>query len=172
MCYILKITGGNMKKNLIIAVLFILIFSIQAVQAKETDASLYEKGAKLNEERKSDEALKLNSKTAKKNKGSDSVNEKTQKYLRFVLLLKNVKKLNPELINEHVAYMKSLNEKGVLELCGPFVDDQQGGMVVVKAANMEEAKKIAESDPFIKKGFDTYEIRQWLIGSKENDFLQ
>ncbi len=39
-----------MKKNLIIAVLFILIFSIQAVQAKETDASLYEKGAKLNEE--------------------------------------------------------------------------------------------------------------------------
>ncbi|HOT75722.1 MAG TPA: YciI family protein [Candidatus Wallbacteria bacterium] len=159
-----------MKKSFIIAVLFILFFSIQPVQAKESDTELYKKGVKLDEERKSDEAVKMN--TAKKNKGSDSVNEKNKKYLRFVLLLKNVKKLNPELINEHVAYMKSLNEKGVLELCGPFVDDWQGGMVIVKAANIEEAKKIAESDPFIKKGFDTYEVRQWLMGSKENDFLQ
>jgi len=92
------------------------------------------------------------------------------KFIRFAIILKKLKDFTPEIINEHVAHIKALDEKGCLEICGPFLD-HPGGMVVVRAASIEDAKKIAESDPFVRNGFESYEVRTWLTACKENNYL-
>ncbi len=98
------------------------------------------------------------------------MSEKNKEYIRFVILLANVKPFTPEIIKEHVAYLKTLDEKGIFVSGGPFID-YKGGMVIVKAANIEEARVIAENDPFIKNGYETFEIRTWLSACKENNYL-
>ena len=40
---------------------------------------------------------------------------------------------------------------GKLVLAGPFLDDQ-GGFVLLKAANLAEAQQIANQDPAVQKG--------------------
>ena len=92
------------------------------------------------------------------------------KFIRYAIILKKIKDFTPEIINEHVAHIRTLDEKGVLEICGPFLD-HPGGMVVIKASSIEEAKEIAESDPFIKNGFESFEIRTWLTACKDNNYL-
>ncbi len=79
-------------------------------------------------------------------------------------------RITPELIAAHIAHLRQLDENGQLVLCGPF-KDHKGGMVVVKADSREAARQIAESDPFIKEGFETYELRTWELACRENDYL-
>jgi len=80
------------------------------------------------------------------------------------------KKITEELIKSHVAHLKELDKKGQLVLCGPFLD-YKGGMVIVKASSYDEAKEIAESDPFVREGVETYEIRSMEISCEENNHL-
>ncbi|WP_374079359.1 YciI family protein [Bdellovibrio bacteriovorus] len=78
--------------------------------------------------------------------------------------------LSQELINRHIAHLRHLHRSGVLILCGPFTD-HPSGMVVVKAPTKEAATEVAESDPFVKEGARTYEIRTWLLANEENNYL-
>lgn len=91
-------------------------------------------------------------------------------FIRYAIILKKLKDFTPDIINEHVEHLRSLDEKGLLILCGPFID-HPGGMLVIKASSIEDAKKIAESDPFVKNGFESYEVRTWLTACKENNYL-
>ena len=43
-------------------------------------------------------------------------------------------------------------------------------MVILKCKNIEEARAIAESDPFIKEGYKTFELRTLRIANKENNY--
>ena len=45
-----------------------------------------------------------------------------------------------------------------------------GGMVVLNCKNIEEAREIAETDPFIAEGYKTYELRTLEIANKENNY--
>lgn len=47
---------------------------------------------------------------------------------------------------EHGKYLKSLMDKGVLQIAGPFLDDS-GGFIILNAADDAEARKITEHDP-------------------------
>jgi uncharacterized protein len=75
-----------------------------------------------------------------------------------------------ELIQKHVAFLKELDDNGQLELCGPFTD-YDGGMIVIRAASYEEAEEIAQSDPFVSSGTESYEIRTWKLANKTNHYL-
>ena len=55
-------------------------------------------------------------------------------------------------------------------LCGPF-KDYGGGIVIIEAESLDKAKMIAESDPFITKGFSTYELRTLELSNKDNQYL-
>lgn len=90
--------------------------------------------------------------------------------MTYIYLLNDKKTLNKEVIKSHVEYLKSLNSQNKLILCGPFTD-YPGGMVVFLAEDLNEAKKIAEADPFIALGFKSYEIRTIEIANEENNFL-
>lgn len=64
-------------------------------------------------------------------------------------------------VAEHVAYMKSLDARGVMVLGGPFLDDS-GGMVVLSASSIDVARELAEADPGVRSGLLSAEIRTWM----------
>ncbi|MBW4839457.1 MAG: YciI family protein [Paenibacillaceae bacterium] len=93
-------------------------------------------------------------------------------FKRYVILL-NLnpgRRLDEDLIRGHVAHLRELDRNGQLVICGPFID-YKGGMVIVKAGSLEEAREIAERDPFVKSGAENYEVRTWAISCEENQHL-
>jgi len=73
-------------------------------------------------------------------------------------------------IRLHVQHLKALDDAGKLVLCGPFTD-YPGGMVIVRAADRDEAISIAKSDPFVTQRVRTYEVRSWLLATASNEYL-
>ncbi len=60
---------------------------------------------------------------------------------------------------EHLTNLKKLQEAGKLPLAGPFTDGS-GSLVVFDAENIEEARKIADRDPYVIHGiFESYELK-------------
>ena len=93
-------------------------------------------------------------------------------YTRYVIMLTLSKKekATREIFQSHVQYLKKLENSGQLVLAGPFTNFE-GGMVVIKAASYDEAKRVAESDPVVKEGVENYEIRIWELSCKENNHM-
>ena len=90
--------------------------------------------------------------------------------MTYVYLMNNHKELTFDIIQKHVDNLKKLDKEGKLVLCGPFTDFPRG-MVVFNADSKEEAKEIAEADPFISSGCKTYELRRLEVASAENHYL-
>ena len=73
---------------------------------------------------------------------------------------------------EHLAYLEGLGD--TLKFAGPFLDEDgeamTGSLIVVDAPSLEDARKIADGDPFAKASlFASVEIRRWrwTIGTPE-----
>jgi uncharacterized protein YciI len=96
--------------------------------------------------------------------------DKSESYILYVILLSKRKPFSKEVIENHVAHLKNLDEQGNLVVCGPFMD-YDGGMIIVRASSVEEARAIAESDPFFSEGFESYELRTLQQACKENRYL-
>ena len=66
---------------------------------------------------------------------------------------------------DHLAYLNGLNADGKLAFAGPFLGDDgkpTGSLVVVKAETIEEARQIADNDPYAKAGlFAHVEVKAW-----------
>ena len=62
----------------------------------------------------------------------------------------------------HLAYIK---ETGVVELAGPFLDENgtmTGSLIVMNVENMAAAQDWAENDPYAKAGlFEKVRIEEW-----------
>jgi uncharacterized protein YciI len=66
-------------------------------------------------------------------------------------------------VGEHVQHYLKLHEQGKLELGGPFLLQDAGGMMVAtKDVSQEELQAFAASDPAVQAGLLIYEIRPWL----------
>ena len=66
---------------------------------------------------------------------------------------------------EHLAYLEGLGE--TLVFAGPFTEadgaTMNGSLLVIEAASLEAARKIAVDDPFARAGlFASVDIRNWL----------
>ena len=73
-----------------------------------------------------------------------------------------------EVLEAHLKFQISLEERGVMFGAGPFFsDDEQQwrgeGMVIIRAKDLEEAKAIAAEDPMHSSGARVYEVRPWLL---------
>jgi uncharacterized protein YciI len=96
----------------------------------------------------------------------------TRKMLRkklFVLLSKPLvasEQLRP-LLPAHLEYMIGLEQRGVLFASGPLADLeglQSGhGLTVLRVASAEEARTVAEGDPFFVSGLRSYELKEWTL---------
>ena len=66
-------------------------------------------------------------------------------------------------VGQHVQHYLKLHEQGKLELGGPFLLQDAGGMMVAtKEVSQAELETFAASDPAVQAGLLTYEVRPWL----------
>jgi uncharacterized protein YciI len=63
--------------------------------------------------------------------------------------------------------MIGLEKQGVLFASGPFADadgrSRGHGMTILRTATIDEARKIAEADPFVVQGLRTFDVREWSL---------
>ena len=80
--------------------------------------------------------------------------------------------VEPESLQEtlpaHLDYQKSLEAQGALVFAGPLSDGtgegmSGGGLIVYRAASLEEARALADADPMHRDGKRTFTLRRWLI---------
>ena len=65
-------------------------------------------------------------------------------------------------VGEHVQHYLKLHEQGKLELGGPFLLQDAGGMMVAtRDVSQEELETFAAADPAVKAGLLRYEVRPW-----------
>ena len=68
---------------------------------------------------------------------------------------------------DHLAYMIGLEQRGLVFASGPLTEPggapRGDGLTVLRAGSAEEARKIAEADPFFVNGLRTFEVREWTL---------
>ena len=60
----------------------------------------------------------------------------------------------------HLDYMAKLKKDGKMRMAGRFVDGK-GGLYILSVNSVEEAKALADSDPYHLNGVRQYSIREW-----------
>ncbi|MEM8917456.1 MAG: YciI family protein [Pseudomonadota bacterium] len=74
-----------------------------------------------------------------------------------------------ELLPAHLDYQVKLEDEGIMFGAGPLVAEGQpdfpptAGMIIIRAASFEEARKIADADPMHSSGVRTYTLRRWTM---------
>ena len=72
-------------------------------------------------------------------------------------------------VGEHVGHYLKLYEQGKLELGGPFLLPDIGGMMVTtKEISLKEIEVFAADDPAVKSGLLIYEIRPWMTAMERD----
>ena len=67
-------------------------------------------------------------------------------------------------MQQHYAYWKDLNDKGVCIFGGPVLDSKGVyGIVVVHAATADEARALGEGDPSVKAGVNKIEVAEMRV---------
>jgi len=102
----------------------------------------------------------------------ERIAELTQKMLRkklYVVLSKPLvtpEKLKP-LLPAHLEYMIGLEKRGAIFASGPLADSagppSGHGLTVLRAASAQEARAMAEGDPFFVNNLRTFELKEWTI---------
>ncbi len=64
-------------------------------------------------------------------------------------------------LGPHAAYMQRLQNEDRLFAGGGYTNDE-GGMAIVTAANIEEARAMLAADPAITSGIFVAELRHWV----------
>jgi len=90
--------------------------------------------------------------------------------LKLYVVTSQARELNAvlERIQDHFAYVRELEDRGVLFAAGPlWTDDgdyfEGDGLLIYRAASLAEAHSIADADPMHASGARTYRIRPWFI---------
>jgi len=98
---------------------------------------------------------------------SDDIAEKhdVQFIVHSRLTAPSIEQLN-EHLKDHLAYMKTLAEKGILPISGPFFTEDGkntgNGFYVLRVDSIEEAQQITAKDPLHKSGVRTPTVEPWL----------
>ena len=69
---------------------------------------------------------------------------------------------------DHLAYQAELERTGKLAFAGPMSDEtgehMEGvGLIIYRAASLEEARALADADPMHLSGARSYVMRRWMI---------
>lgn len=73
-------------------------------------------------------------------------------------------------LGPHAAYMQRLQDEGRLFAGGGYASDD-GGMAVVTAANIDDARAILAADPAVTSGIFVAELRHWRVRFRTDDAL-
>ncbi len=75
------------------------------------------------------------------------------------------------IVQQHLHYLERLKRENKLICSGPFAD-KSGGLVCIAANSLEEARTIANSDPFIVNGVDRIVFLKEWIGTFQEKVCQ
>jgi uncharacterized protein YciI len=71
------------------------------------------------------------------------------------------------LLPAHLEYMIGLERRGALFASGPLSDGagppSGAGLSILRAASAEEARALAEADPFVRSGLRSFELKEWTV---------
>ncbi len=74
---------------------------------------------------------------------------------------------------EHLRFMLDLEERGVLLASGPLFEEDGSpslhGLSIVRAASYEEARTIAASEPYVRKGLRAFRLWSWELNEGRFD---
>ena len=89
----------------------------------------------------------------------------------YVIFLHSIpeRPLSLEVVNLHAAHLAELDDSGKLVIAGPLVE-RSGGLIVLRTGSVAEAIAIAEEDPMVRGGYETYEIGVWLMANRQNKY--
>jgi len=65
-----------------------------------------------------------------------------------------------DLRERHIEFLEQKAKEGRIFARGRFTDGA-GGLVIYTAESLEDARKIAESDPYVSSGARSLEIHEW-----------
>ena len=81
------------------------------------------------------------------------------------LAIPGIDRLN-EHLEDHLAFAKTLAEKGILPISGPFFTEDGkntgNGFYVLRVDSLAEARKITAEDPLHKSGVRNHTVEPWL----------
>lgn len=102
---------------------------------------------------------------------SDGAGAKRNRPQYYVCWMTNVEpvpatsKTVAEIRQEHFAYLADLESRGILLAAGPFMDADGtrhgAGMMILRAASIAEADRIAAEEPYRKYGLRRHEPMPW-----------
>jgi len=67
---------------------------------------------------------------------------------------------NQELRPQHIEFLERGGKEGKIYARGRFADGS-GGLVIYLAESLEEARRLAESDPYVTSGARSLELHEW-----------
>lgn len=69
-------------------------------------------------------------------------------------------------LGEHLRFMRSLRDRGILQISGPFFTpdgkNTGNGFYVLRVDDLDEARRIAAEDPLHKKGIRSPNVEPWV----------
>lgn len=88
------------------------------------------------------------------------------KYFAALLNMKDPEK-NTKYRQQHVDFLLQKEKEGKIFARGRFTDGT-GGLVIYVASSLEDAGKIAQSDPYVVSGARTLELHEWDMKATPN----
>lgn len=82
-------------------------------------------------------------------------------YYAAILHMQDPEK-NQTLRPQHLGYIEKLEQQGKIFAKGPFTDGA-GGLVIYIADSLEEAKELANQDPYVVEGVRRLELHEWKM---------
>ena len=79
---------------------------------------------------------------------------------RYLVMTTRTPQFQPSVIEGQYAFLDRLRQQDKLELAGPFTD-KSGGAYIIKAANLEEARAVAFSDPVHTTHSSVVTVYEW-----------
>jgi uncharacterized protein len=70
----------------------------------------------------------------------------------------------------HVEFLERMFGEGKIALRGRFADGS-GGLTIFQAETLEEARAIAESDPYVVAGARHLDLREWAMRPSVEEYL-
>ena len=93
----------------------------------------------------------------------------------YILMIEPLR--GPEIqkgLYDHLQRQISLEKSGVMFGAGPLQnedeDEPSRGMMIIRASSFEEARKIADEEPYFRDGLRTYTLHRWKLNEGSMSF--
>jgi uncharacterized protein len=87
--------------------------------------------------------------------------------MRYFAAIQSIR--DPEKIeankSQHVEFLERMVARGKIALRGRFTDGS-GGLTIFRAESLEEARELAEDDPYVRVGARHLELHEWDMKPK------